>query len=250
MSHVVRVATPPLPCGKPSGRQREWASLKRIATSVLCAILTFMRILTRSLLWPAILYSAILHAQAPAPDTPEPGSIAQIAAATTEARFLSPWVSYLPASSTVVSPRAFWHRIPGAPGELAGTAAAYSYSRALAASSPRVKVFTIGHSEEGRDIILLAIADEAGIRDLDHLKAVTAALADPRKGRRRRGRTTHRRADGPSTISMPRCIPMRPAQPKPLWSWPTAWRFPSSPRFRGSAESDCAHQSGLQSGRP
>ena len=140
-----------------------------------------MRILTRSLLWPAIIYSALLHAQAPAPDTPEPGSIEEIAAATTEPRFLSPWVSSIPASSTVVSPRAFWHRIPGAPGELAGTSAAYAYSRALAASSPRVKVFTIGHSEEGRDIILLAIADEAGIRELDHLKASSAALADPRK---------------------------------------------------------------------
>ena len=140
-----------------------------------------MRILTRSLLWPAIIYSATLHAQAPAPDTPEPGSMQEIAAATTEPRFLSPWVSYIPASSTVVSPRAFWHRIPGAPGELAGTSAAYAYSRALAASSPRVKVFTIGHSEEGRDIILLAIADEAGIHDLDHLKAISAALADPRK---------------------------------------------------------------------
>ena len=140
-----------------------------------------MRILTRSLLWPAILYSAILPAQSPAPDTPEPNSVQEIAAATTEPRFLSPWVSYIPASATVVSPRAFWHRIPGAPGELAGTAAAYAYSRALAASSPRVKVFTIGRSEEGRDIILLAIADEAGIRDLEHLKAISAALADPRK---------------------------------------------------------------------
>ena len=138
-----------------------------------------MRILTRSLLWPAILYSAILHAQAP--DTPEPGSVEEIAAATTEPQFLSPWVSYIPASATVVSPRSFWHRIPGAPGELAGTSAAYAYSRALAASSPRVKVFTIGHSEEGRDIILLAIADEAGIRDLERLKGISAALADPRK---------------------------------------------------------------------
>jgi hypothetical protein len=138
-----------------------------------------MRILTRSLLWSAVLYSAILHAQAP--DTPEPGSMEEIAAATTEPRFLSPWVSYLPSAAPVVSPRAFWHRIPGAPGELVGTSAAYAYSRALAASSPRVKVFTLGHSEEGRDIILLAIADEAGIRDLERLKGISAALADPRK---------------------------------------------------------------------
>ncbi len=115
------------------------------------------------------------------PDVPEPGSVEEIARATTEPRFLSPWVSYLPASATVVSPRAYLHRIPGAPGELVKSADAYGYSRALAASSPRVRVFTIGRSEEGREIILLAIADEAGIQQLDSLKATTAALADPRK---------------------------------------------------------------------
>jgi hypothetical protein len=140
-----------------------------------------LRILTPLLLSPVLLWPALLHAQAAGPDTPEAGSVEEIARATTETRFLSPWVSYLPASATVVSPRAFLHRIPGAPGELVESSAAYAYSRALAASSPRVKVFTIGRSEEGRDIILLAIADEAGIQQLDKLKAITATLADPRK---------------------------------------------------------------------
>jgi hypothetical protein len=114
------------------------------------------------------------------PDSVEPGSIEEIAAATTEARFLSPWVSYLPASATVPSPRAFLHRIAGAPGELANTATAQNYCRALAAASPRVRLFTIGRSEEGRDIIMLAIADERGIAELERLRAATAALADPR----------------------------------------------------------------------
>ena len=123
----------------------------------------------------------LVPAQGVAPDTAEAGSIEEIARATTEPRFLSPWVSYLPASASVVSPRAFLHRIPGAPGELVDSAAAYGYCRALAASSPRVRLFTIGHSEEGRDIVLLAIADEQGIRDLGRLKAATAALADPRR---------------------------------------------------------------------
>ncbi|HEU5336218.1 MAG TPA: M14 family zinc carboxypeptidase, partial [Terriglobales bacterium] len=116
-----------------------------------------------------------------APDVPEPGSIEAIAAATTEKEFLSPWVSYLPDSSTVPSPMKFLGRIPGAPGELVGTVKAYAYCRALAAASPRVRVFTLGHSEEGREILMVAIADEAGIRDLDKLKAATAALADPRR---------------------------------------------------------------------
>src|ERR1700736_3230581 len=114
------------------------------------------------------------------PDVPEPGSVEAIAKATTDPHFLSPWVSYLPQSSTVVSPQRFLGRIPGAPGEFVDSAKAYAYCRALAASSPRVRAFTIGRSEEGRDIMMLAIADERGIRDLDRLKAVTAALADPR----------------------------------------------------------------------
>src|ERR1700746_3413276 len=116
-----------------------------------------------------------------APDTPGAGAVEEIAKATTEARFLSPWVNYLPASTSAVSPRSFLHRIPGAPGELVNSATAYAYCKALAASSPRVRFFTIGRSEEGRDIVLLAIADEAGIRDLERLKAATAALADPRR---------------------------------------------------------------------
>ncbi len=123
----------------------------------------------------------MLCAQSSAPDTPEPGSVEEIAHATTEARFLSPWVAYLPASATAVSPRTFLHRIPGAPGELVNSSTAYAYCRALAASSARVRLFTIGRSEEGRDIMLLAVADEEGIRELERLRAATAALADPRR---------------------------------------------------------------------
>lgn len=124
--------------------------------------------------------SVAAGAQSIAPDTAEAGSVEAIARATTEPRFSSPWVAYVPASATVPSPSAFFGRIAGAPGELVDSRQAYAYSRALAAASPRVKVFTIGRSEEGRDIVLLAIADEKGIASLDRLKAATAALADPR----------------------------------------------------------------------
>ena len=122
------------------------------------------------------------HAQVnAAPDKPEPGSIEAIASSTTDPHYVSPWVAYLPQSSTVPSPMAFLGRIPGAPGELVGTAKAYAYCRALAAASPRVRVFTLGQSEEGREILMVAIADETGIRDLDRLKEATASLADPRR---------------------------------------------------------------------
>jgi hypothetical protein len=133
-----------------------------------------------ALLW---LFSCLLTVTtlAQSPDIPEPGASEAIAAATTEPHFVSPLVSYVPRSASVPSPEKFFGRIMGAPGELAGTEKAYSYGRALAAASPRVRVFTIGKSEEGRDIILLAVADESGIRGLDRLKNATAALADPRR---------------------------------------------------------------------
>ena len=131
--------------------------------------------------WSMLALALAISAVAQNPDVPEPGSVDAIAAATTDPHFVSPLVSYVPQSASVPSPEKYFGRIMGAPGELTGTEKAYSYARALAAASPRVRVFTIGKSEEGRDIILLAVSDEAGIRDLDRLKAATAALADPRR---------------------------------------------------------------------
>ena len=125
--------------------------------------------------------AAALAQVVPSPDTPEAGSSEDIRKATTEAQFLSPWVTYVPASSSVPSPRRFFGRIMGAPGELVNAEKAYAYCRALAAASLRVRVFTIGKSEEGREILLVAIADEKGIAELEQLKTATAALADPRK---------------------------------------------------------------------
>jgi Zinc carboxypeptidase len=132
-------------------------------------------------LWSMFTLAFAISAVAQNPDVPEPGSVEAIAAATTDPHFVSPLVSYVPQSGSVPSPEKFFRRIMGASGELAGTEKAYSYARALAAVSPRVRVFTIGKSEEGRDIVMLAIADEAGIRDIERLKSATAALADPRR---------------------------------------------------------------------
>jgi hypothetical protein len=129
---------------------------------------------------PAVAKPDVIKPAVIAPDVVESGSVEAIAKATTDARFSSPWVSYVPASSSVPSPTTFFGRIAGAPGELVNSAQAFAYARALAKASPRVKVFNIGRSEEGRDIVLLAIADEQGIAALDSLKAASAALADPR----------------------------------------------------------------------
>jgi hypothetical protein len=133
----------------------------------------------------AALLGALLAGAAPpgpyGPDTPEPGSVEAIALDTTDPRFVSPWVAYVPDSPSVPSPSDRWGRIAGAAGELADSARIYDYLRALDAASPRVRVEVIGRSEEGRDILLVAVADEAGIAEIDRLKAASAALADPRR---------------------------------------------------------------------
>ncbi len=115
-----------------------------------------------------------------APDTTEPGSVEAIASFTTDPQFVSPWVAYLPEADGVPSPTDFLGRIMGAAGELTRLEEIYGYLRALAEASPRVQLETIGRTEEGREIMLVAIADEEGIRNLAELKAATAALADPR----------------------------------------------------------------------
>ncbi len=137
-----------------------------------------MKFLSLIALLPLLTVAALRAAEA---DVPEPGTREAIAAATTEARFISPWVSDLPDSKTVPSPTKFLGHIAGAPGELTRTEKVYSYFRALAAASPRVKVETIGKSEEGRDFILVIIGEEASLKDLDGARGAMAALADPRK---------------------------------------------------------------------
>ncbi|HWE46555.1 MAG TPA: M14 family zinc carboxypeptidase [Caulobacteraceae bacterium] len=99
---------------------------------------------------------------------------------TTDPQFSSPLVDYLPASSTVPTPMKTLGVISGAPDMLPYAEDVYKYFRALAAASPRVKVVTIGRSEEGREMIAVAIADEKLLADQPANDARLAQLADPR----------------------------------------------------------------------
>jgi hypothetical protein len=90
-------------------------------------------------------------------------------------------VDHMPASDTVPSPLKFLGRIPGQPGELTYAKDINRYYEELARVSPRARFWKIGQSEEGRDMVLLAIADEATIKDLDKYKDIAARLGDPRK---------------------------------------------------------------------
>jgi hypothetical protein len=99
---------------------------------------------------------------------------------TTDPSFTSPLVDYLPASKSVPTPARVLGDISGAPDMLPYAEDVYKYFRLLEASTPRVKVFTIGHSEEGREMIAVAVADAKLLADAKVNDARLAQLADPR----------------------------------------------------------------------
>jgi hypothetical protein len=99
---------------------------------------------------------------------------------TTEPYFITEMVDHLPASSCVPSPDALLHHIIGAPDVLDYTKDINAYMRLLASKSPRVKVFTIGQSEEGREMLAVMVSDEANLAKLDRYKEILRKLADPR----------------------------------------------------------------------
>jgi len=99
-----------------------------------------------------------------------------------DARISTELVDHLPASSKVPTPLKFLGRIVGTPGELTYAKDIHRYLEAVAkASGGRAKFWTIGKTEEGRDMVLMAIADPATISQLDNYKGMLHALTDPRK---------------------------------------------------------------------
>src|SRR5580692_406907 len=97
-------------------------------------------------------------------------------------RFTSELVDHLPASSKVPTPLKFLGKMPGQPGELYYNADINRYYEELAKDSPRAKFWKLGmKSEEGRDMVVLAIGSEESIKNLEKYKADLAALTDPRK---------------------------------------------------------------------
>ena len=90
-------------------------------------------------------------------------------------------VDHLPASDTVPTPLKFHGRIVGTPGELTYAKDIYRYYEALDKASDRIAMWKIGRTEEGRDMVMLAVADEATIKQLERYKGMIADLTDPRK---------------------------------------------------------------------
>lgn len=99
---------------------------------------------------------------------------------TTEHSLNSPLTDYLPESKTIPTPAKVLGDIAGAPDILPYAEDVYRYFRLLATNSPRVKVFTIGRTEEGREMIAVAVADESLLAKAQENEARLAKLSDPR----------------------------------------------------------------------
>jgi len=100
---------------------------------------------------------------------------------TTEPFFLTDLVDHLPASPTLPTPEKILGYVIGAPNHLTYSADIYRYLRELEKASPRVRTFSMGRTEEGREMLLVAVSEESNLRRLDRLRQITAQLADPRK---------------------------------------------------------------------
>ena len=107
---------------------------------------------------------------------------AKIKQELSDPRISTELVDHLPASATVPTPLKFLGHIVGQRGIVDHAADIHRYLEAVAKASPkRAKFWKIGKTEEGRDIVLLAIADEATLANLDKYKGYLKALTDPRK---------------------------------------------------------------------
>ncbi len=114
------------------------------------------------------------------PDRIDAKSTAEIRRYTTDPSFLTEWVDHLPASRKVPSPPRFLGYVIGTPGRLTRPDKINAYFRALARASNRVRVFSMGRSHGGREMIVAAIADAGLLRRLDQVKRANRRLSDPR----------------------------------------------------------------------
>ena len=115
-----------------------------------------------------------------AAQAPEPGYAEAVREFTTEARFLSDLVDHLPDHPTVPSPLDHFGSVIGAEGILHYVEEINGYLRALDEASPRVSTWVIGTSDEGREMLAVAVASESTLAELDRHKDVARRLSDPR----------------------------------------------------------------------
>jgi zinc carboxypeptidase len=99
---------------------------------------------------------------------------------TTKPFYSSPLVDHLPLVKGIPTPKDVLGYHIGAPYKLTYYADILKYYRALAAATPRVKVESIGTSDEGRELVVVWVSSDENIRDLQQNRDNLAKLADPR----------------------------------------------------------------------
>lgn len=112
---------------------------------------------------------------------------ARILEFTTEPFFLTPSVDHLPASATVPTPLEILGHIVGAPDVLSYPEEVYGYMRAVADALPRVKVFSMGQTEEGREMILSTDLRRGDDRKPQRIQGHAGTPGGPTEDNSRRG---------------------------------------------------------------
>ena len=143
--------------------------------------MTFRRLALASLAAGLLASASGARADLPQAQPLDSDYTAKIREYTTEPFFLTELVDHLPSSLTVPSPKQGLGYVIGTPEKLTYTKEINAYFRSLAASSPRVKVWSIGKSEGGREMLLAAVSSEENLAGIENYKQITAKLADPRK---------------------------------------------------------------------
>ena len=154
-----------------------------------------------------VVCSIWLSAQAPAPALARPtlqapqatdaDFAARVKEWTTRPEFLTPLVDHLPVVTGMPSPKDVLGYHIGTPKTLTRTADALAYYRALASAldnvnTPRVKVLTIGKTDEGRELNVIVVSSEESIETSTRIGGISGSSPTRATLTRRAGARGHR----------------------------------------------------------
>src|SRR5678809_824116 len=100
---------------------------------------------------------------------------------TTRPEFISPLVDHLPKVAGIPSPKDVLGHHIGEPKKLTYYADILKYYRALAAASPRVKMLTIGKSNENRELAFVYVGSDESVRKRGSYRGYRGRLGGARK---------------------------------------------------------------------
>ena len=145
---------------------------------------------SRAIVWKQSSWRTLRSSPSTTPTSPAPCK-----EWTTRPDFSSPLVDHLPKVAGVPSPKDVLGHHIGEPKKLTYYADILKYYRALAAASPRVKVVTIGKSNEGRDLVVVFVGSDESIKNLEQYRGYLGAARRPAHDHDGAGRGDHRQGE-------------------------------------------------------